>query len=356
MLQTTRPSKDRRDRVCRCCLTGLVLTIVTCHCAVRCFCFNDLAIWRHQLGCHQTKRAKALRNRIGLHVAVVVLTSPNKATRPLHRSRNHIVDQAVLVCDASCFKLISELFFKYLREQVLKAAVIGLEDCVLSGQVHRPAKLEAVVHRCACKIDDAVIKVVHAHRDARGGRVEHFFFDHCAVVAHEFHRQLTWARHQEISRFILVTKRVTANNNRLRPTGHKARNVLTNDWCTENNAAKDVTDRAVRATPHLLEAEFFNALLIRCDGRTFNANTIFLDRVCRVDRDLVVGLVTDFHGKIVILQINVQIGQDQFLLNEIPNDPCHFVAVEFDDWVSYLNLGHVSLRVRCEIYLCHSAV
>ena len=46
--------------------------------AVRGFCFNGLAIWRHQNGSHKAKRTKALRNLIGLHVAVIIFTSPDE--------------------------------------------------------------------------------------------------------------------------------------------------------------------------------------------------------------------------------------------------------------------------------------
>jgi len=43
--------------------------------------------------------------------------------------------------------------------------------------------------------------------------------------------------------------------------------------------------------------------------------------------DLVVGFVADFHAQIVVFQIDVQIGQDQLLLDEIPDDAGHLIAV-----------------------------
>ena len=43
------------------------------------------------------------------------------------------------------------------------------------------------------------------------------------------------------------------------------------------------------------------------------------------------------------MQINVQIGEDEFLLDKIPDNPGHFVAVEFDDWVCNFDLVHIFL-------------
>ncbi|OIQ64667.1 hypothetical protein GALL_537810 [mine drainage metagenome] len=59
-----------------------------------------------------------------------------------------------------------------------------------------------------------------------------------------------------------------------------------------------------------------------------------------VDGDLVVGAVTLLDAEVVVFQVDVEIGQDQLLLDEIPDDAGHFVAVEFDDGVGYLDLGH----------------
>ena len=40
------------------------------------------------------------------------------------------------------------------------------------------------------------------------------------------------------------------------------------------------------------------------------------------------------------MQINRQIRQDQFGLDQIPDDACHFIAVEFNNGVGNLDLVH----------------
>ena len=74
--------------------------IVARYGAVRGFCLDGAAIWGHEHRGHQAKRSKALRDRVRLHIAVVVFTGPDKAATPFKRGGNHIVNQAMLVVDA----------------------------------------------------------------------------------------------------------------------------------------------------------------------------------------------------------------------------------------------------------------
>ena len=135
-----RPGEDRGDRVGRGLLALLVLAVVAGHRAVRGFGLDGLAVGGHQHRGHQAERAEALRHRVGLHVAVVVLAGPDEAARPLQRRGHHVVDQAVLVGDASSrrtCRLNSRV--EDVLEDVLEAAVIDLEDGVLGREIDRIA-------------------------------------------------------------------------------------------------------------------------------------------------------------------------------------------------------------------------
>ncbi len=63
----------------------------------------------------------------------------------------------------------------------------------------------------------------------------------------------------------------------------------------------------------------------------------------RVHRDLVVGAVPLFDPEVVVLKVDVEVGQDQLLLDDIPDDPGHLVAVKLDDGVLNLDLRHARL-------------
>src|SRR5690606_27550317 len=106
-----------------------------------------------------------------------------------------------------------------------------------------------------------------------------------------------------------------------------------------DDAAQDIADRTVRAPPHLLEAELLDPRLVWGNGGALHADADFLDLLGRVDGDLVVGRVPAFHAEVVVEQVDVQVGQDQLVLDELPDDAGHLVAVEFDDRIGYLDPG-----------------
>ena len=84
--EAARPGEDRGDRVGRGLLALLVLAVVARDRAVRGLGLDRLAVGRHQHRGHQAERAEALRHRVGLHVAVVVLAGPDEAAGPFQRA------------------------------------------------------------------------------------------------------------------------------------------------------------------------------------------------------------------------------------------------------------------------------
>ena len=45
-------------------------------------------------------------------------------------------------------------------------------------------------------------------------------------------------------------------------------------------------------------------------------------------------------AEVVVLEVDIQIGDDQLVLDELPDDSRHLVAVELDDRSRHLDLGH----------------
>ena len=92
--------------------------------------------------------------------------------------------------------------------------------------------------------------------------------------------------------------------------------------------------------PHFLEVEFLHAGFVRRDGRAFDADAVLLDGIGGIDGHLVVGGVAVFDRKVIIVDVEVEIGEDQLVLDELPDDAGHLVAVEIGDRVCYLDLLH----------------
>ena len=90
----------------------------------------------------------------------------------------------------------------------------------------------------------------------------------------------------------LITERVPPDDDRVLPPGHGPGNPLQDDRLAENGPAEDVANGPVRALPHLLQLELLHARLVGSDRRAFDADAVLLNRLCGLDGDLVIGLVT----------------------------------------------------------------
>jgi hypothetical protein len=124
-----------------------------------------------------------------------------------------------------------------------------------------------------------------------------------------------------------------------------ARDVRDDDRLAEDHAAEDVANRAVRRAPHLLQAELLDAGLVGGDRRALHADAVLLDRVRRVDGDLVVGLVALLDREVVVLEVHVEVRVDELVLDGLPDDARHLVAVELDDRAFNLDLGQEDLSL-----------
>ena len=190
------------------------------------------------------------------------------------------------------------------------------------------------------EVADRIVEVVHGHGHAGARRLEHFVLDDLAVFADELDGQRALAREQEVGGAVLVAEGVTADDDRLGPARHEARHVLADDRLAEDDAAQDVADRPVGRLPHLLQLELFDAGFVRRDGSALDGHAVLLGGLGGVDGDLVVGGVAVFDGQVVVVEFQVQIREDQLVLDQLPDDPGHFVPVHVDDGVGDFDLGH----------------
>ena len=163
-----------------------------------------------------------------------------------------------------------------------------------------------------------------------------------AIFWSEGDRELASTGHLEVRRLVLITVGVTADHYRFRPIGHQSRDVGNDDRLPEDHAAQDVANRPIGRYPHLLEVELLHPRLIRGDGGALDAGAVLLDRVRGVNGDLVIGGVTMGDAEVVVLQVHVEIGVDQPVFDELPNDPCHLIAVDLDDRAFDLDLRHAA--------------
>src|SRR6185437_3148116 len=204
--------------------------------------------------------------------------------------------------------------------------------------------VQRVPHGGPGEVTDRVVEVVHAHRDAAPGERGDLEVDRVRArgVGLVGDAHLARPGDDEVGGPVLVAVRVPADDDRLGPAWHEPRRAGQDDGLAEHHAAKDVADGPVRRPPHLLQPELADPGLVRGDRGALDPDAVALDGVRRVHRHLVVGLVAVLDGQVEVLEVDIQVGQDQLVLDEVPDDPRHLVAVDLDDGIRYLDLGHAA--------------
>ena len=239
------------------------------------------------------------------------LQGHDETTLALDHLSNHVVNEIVLIPDALGFKVLPVVLLEDLLEEVLETAILLLENGVLGAHVQRQllheSNLEAGVHKAM----DQFICFVLQQTNTTAREVVDCDCLWLAVLGSEDQLQLTGAGDDPVLSPVLITKGVTANDNRLGPARHQTRDAGDDNGFTEDFAAKDVTDGAVGRQPHFLQLELLDTALIGSDGGALHTNPILLDSLCSVNGDLVVGLVTVLNSQVVVLEVDVKVRQDQ---------------------------------------------
>ena len=240
-----------------------------------------------------------------------------------------------------------ELGVKHLLEDVLEAAVVSFEDGVLRREIHREVPRQAVTETRPGEVADRIVEVVHRHRHARRWKVVDLHLHRLRSVGWRVgEREFPGAGDLHVGGPILIAEGVAADDDRLGPAGDETRDVADDDRLPEDHAAKDVADRAVGALPHLRQRKLLHARLIRRDRGALHADAMLEDRVGSVDRHLVARRLAMLDREVVIPQIDVEVGENELILDELPDDASHLVAIEFDDRADDLDLARLGLASR----------
>ena len=250
----------------------------------------------------------------------------------------------MLIGQARGVELLFELRVEDVLEQVLEPAVVDLQNRILAREVDGVLALQGVVEAGARKALDRFVEVEHRHGDAGTRCLEHVALDHgSAALGLKAELDRTGAVELDLGGSILVAESVTRDDYRPIPVGHDARHILADDGLPENRAVENIADGTVGAAPHLLQVEFLDASFVRGDGRAFHCYAVLSRGVGRVDRDLVVGLVSRLDPEIVVFQLDIEVGKNQLLADRPPDDPCHFVTVHLDERILDFDFAHGKL-------------
>ena len=162
-----------------------------------------------------------------------------------------------------------------------------------------------------------------------------------AALALEGHGALAGLLGAEVHALVHVAVGVTGDGDGLLPVLHHGLDGVDADGGPEHGAVQDGADGAVGAFPHLCQlGVLLHALLVGGDGGALDGHAVLLGGVGGVHRHLVLRLVAVEQTQVVVLRLQVHIGQDQLVLDHLPQDAGHLVAVHLHQGGGHFDLLH----------------
>ena len=151
-----------------------------------------------------------------------------------------------------------------------------------------------------------------------------------AVRTGKYELCFTCARHLDLCIFINISIGMTCQCDRLFPVLYTRLDALYLNWCTENSTVQRCTDRTIWRLPHFLQIILCHTSCIRCNRCTFYSNTILFGCLCRVDRYLIVCLITVLQSEIIILCLQINKRKKQLILDHFPENSGHLIAIHLN--------------------------
>ena len=139
--------------------------------------------------------------------------------------------------------------------------------------------------------------------------VNRLFLDWWAIIWCKNNLSFTSLGKDIVLRLILITICVTSYYNRRSPTWNNKWNVFYNNRLTENCSVKSIPNLTVWWLPHLFQSKLFNSRLIRSNSCTFYSNFVLEHSIEAVSCDLVVSSVTVLNWEIVVVRLQVNVGE-----------------------------------------------
>ncbi len=144
-----------------------------------------------------------------------------------------------------------------------------------------------------------------------------------------------------IHRFVYITVGMTGDGDGLLPVLDHGLDGGDADGGAEDRAVQNGADGAIGALPHLGELGIFlHALLVGGDGGALDAHAVFFVGVGGIDGHLILRGVAVQQAQVIVFGLQVHIGRNQLVLDHLPEDAGHLVAVHLDQRRFHLNFSH----------------
>ena len=250
-----------------------------------------------------------------------------------------VVDQSVEVLDARRLEARAVLVLIELGEDVLEAVVVGLADGVLGGEPQVLFGAQRVLEATAGEARDGGVQVVHALDHAGPLELVDELAGLAAVGGGEDELGAAGPGHADLGVLVDVTVGMAGDGDGALPAADDWLDAAHHDGRAEHGAVQHGADGAVGALPHPLEAVFLDALGVGGDGGALHGHAQALGGLGGVDGHLVVREVAVPEAEVKVLGLEVHEGQDQVVLDHLPDDAGHLVAVHLNERGLHLDFG-----------------
>lgn len=138
-----------------------------------------------------------------------------------------------------------------LLEDILESTIVLLEDGVLGAHVERKLLVKSQLEGSVSETSDGLVGVVLGLSDTAAVlELEDLNLLRLATLGGVNHGELTGAGQDSVLGAVLVTKGVTANDDRLLPARNKTGNAGDDNGLTEDGTTKGISDGSVGGKPH----------------------------------------------------------------------------------------------------------
>ena len=317
-----------------------MLVIVPLHGAVGGFIFI-VAVRRDQNGGHHGKGAESRSHHVAHNVAVIVLEGPDKAAFGTDHAGDRVIDQGIEISNTGFVKGFFIFFVIEPLEDALEVLVVGLGDGILAGEPQVFLPVQGELEAGPCKALDRMIRIMDALQDAGTVKFMDGLADDRTVIGGKDQFSLARSGNPDLGIFVDVTVSVTGHCDGLLPGTYIGIDAFYKDGGPEDRAVQNGADGTVGALIHTLEVILFDSGLIGSNSGALDGNAVFLCRFGSVKGNLVICLIPVGKAQIIILGPEIDIRQQELILDQLPDDPCHLISVHLHKGRLHLDFAHV---------------
>jgi hypothetical protein len=179
------------------------------------------------------------------------LQSHNITPRTLHHLRNHIINQTMFIPNSLGLKLPLIILLENLLEDILKPAIIFLQNRILGAHIQRQILAQSQLETRVCEPGNRFISIVLClGYPAAVGEIKDFDLAGLAALGCEYHAQFAGPGDHSVFGPVLIPEGVAPDDDGFFPAGHQARDAWDYDGFAEDGAAQVVADSAIGGEPH----------------------------------------------------------------------------------------------------------